>query len=342
MTETSSQGRSLLADWTLVFFVAVPLAFLLSIFVPAPAANEALTLVVGVSGVGRLAPYAALIQPLIVIMTVLLFYRIGKVVEFGRHPRELVAASFLGGLIGGLPSFYGSVSSLNGHGWDTGFGYVSSMGLAEPASVIDLLTVALLFFLIPVAGLGLRSLEGKVPSDGEREASFSKSFLAASFVVVVAALPAAELVSRVISPRPYFAIGVPSLWVALGPGLVGFAVFPALFILEFYLLGDRVRSGSLLRDIVVPVFVGGALGLVVGVLLTAYLSSPIALRGYLAFSPFAKTILLSLSQSVLIGAICLGAVSFRKALIAPGTGPKPRQDARQTESASPVSQGSQP
>ena len=268
-----SAAREDSEDWTYAFVIlllTIPLSAVVSNSFPLGA------VVAYLEGTNSfdLGPYFVLWQLAVTVLMLLVFYKVGERVNFGRHYRRFAVLAFTGALIGNLPGFFAYQSFFaGGEGWSGGFGYVSSFGIPEPSALVDLITAASASFMIPLAGLALACFRFQLLSRAEADAGAgSKRFsgplwsLVASFTIVVAALPVADLVSRLVPRFPPFHPDVAFL--QLVPDYAGFLVYPILLLVVFYLMGRNLDlegwGASRFRRFALCVFVGAAAGLFVG------------------------------------------------------------------------------
>ena len=308
-------------DYALVLLAAVVFSALLSYSYGALLPTNAdglLSLLFGRGAVLAFESYASTLDAALVALELFVFYELGKRLDFKSQYWKLSAISLAGSLIGNLPGFFESVSYQSGSGWQMGFGYVASFGLAEPSSILDLLTAAVGVFMIPVAGLALshvferRDVAG---SPGRRASSiFSSEISIVSFAIVVLALPVADIANILISrayPHPFVPGIAPSPWVDLAGGLVGFIVYPGLFLTAFYFLGKRLVSGSIpVKEFLESVFVSSVAGLLIGSFLNVLVANPSSLGRFLAAGDLAKLAVFVAAAGVSVSALALGAASL--------------------------------
>jgi len=245
----------------------------------------------GVYGSGLLIGMSFGAFELSLLGSVLIFYLIGKKVDFGSRCLFYSSLALAGALVGNIIGFLAdSLFLAGGSGWQIGLGYVASFGVAEPSSVLDVLAGTVGCFMIPVAGLSLAYLRtgasSLTPSPDvsptERPVPPS-SFYVAVFVVAAAALPVAGIVHALISQGPSsttIIVFSQNPWPSLISGYVGFLVYPVLLICTFYFLGRNSRFEW--KDIprfMVSIFVAGAVGLLVGIALSEYLVQPGSVLG---------------------------------------------------------------
>jgi hypothetical protein len=272
------------AGWgysALVLLLTIPLAAVVSNAFPLSA------VIASVSGANGfdLGPYFVLWQLAVTVLMVFVFYKVGERLDFFKSYRRLAGLAFAGALIGNLPGFYVYQNFfMGGAGWSGGFGYVSSFGLPEPSSLIDLLTAAATSFMIPLAGLALASfrlqllspVEAGADADPERPYDPLSPFVV-SFAVVAAVLPVAGLVYKLLPTEliPFGTAGGDA-WRELAPGYIAFLIYPTLLLVAFYLMGSRLNldlwGARIFRRFAVSVFIGAVVGLFVGDIISELIS----------------------------------------------------------------------
>jgi hypothetical protein len=280
-------------DWTypvIVLLLTIPLSAAVSDSFPLAAVAEYIT---GANSFG-LGPYYVLAQLAFTLFMLFTFYKVGEGVDFPGQFRRFALFAFVGAVIGDLPGFYVYTSRMffgGGEAWGGGFGYVMSIGLPEPSSLVDLLTAAALASIIPLAGLALAvfrfQLRSPAGADGDPGKSSGALWsFAATLVLVVAEFAASEYVYTLVkAPIPLF----PPYDVSrqLIPGYLGFLIYPVLLLVVFYLMGRRLDLGSWgagkFGGFALSVFVGAVAGLLVGDVLSTVIagsSVPGLFEGY--------------------------------------------------------------
>ena len=230
-----------------------------------------------------LGPYFVLWQLAFTVVMLYVFYKVGERVDFPGTYRRLAFMAFVGALIGNLPGLY--VYNFNvynngpfigfGQEWGYGFGYVTSFGIAEPSSLIDLLTAAVASFMIPLAGLALAhfrlqflSPAGDVsPGEGPKKTRGPLSPFVVTFLVVVAFLPVTRIASSLFATAPPPTFPYRFTIQQLIPGYAGFLVYPFLLLVAFYAMGATLDMGlwgaRSFRRFALSVFEGAVAGLFV-------------------------------------------------------------------------------
>lgn len=211
------------------------------------------------------------------VATIIIFYEVGKRVDFAGHYRQLTAFAFAGSLIGNLPGFYLYTADwVGGRSWGTGFGYIQGFGLPEPSSIIELLASTISSFLIPIAGLAIAYFSFQRGSARKHDDSpvagswSSLRFFLVALVITTLTLPFTEVVYRALIP-PFY-LGPPPEF-ALVPAYVGYLVYPILFLVSFYIMGRKLNtSRSGLMRFGLTTLVGALAGLFLGLILVAYVS----------------------------------------------------------------------
>ena len=266
-------------DWTypvIVLLLTIPLSAVVSDSFPLAAVASYIT---GANSFG-LGSYYVLGQLAFTLLMLLTFYKVGEGVDFPGQFRRFALFAFVGAVIGDLPGFYVYTSRMffgGGEAWGGGFGYVMSIGLPEPNSLVDLVTAAALASIIPLAGLALAVFRFQLRSPAGAGGDPGKSSgalwpFAAAFFVIAAVFPASELVYTFVkTPIPPFPMHV--VWRQLIPGYLGFLIYPVLLLVVFYLMGRRLDLGSWgagrFGGFALSVFVGAVAGLLVGDVLNA-------------------------------------------------------------------------
>ena len=218
------------------------------------------------------------------VSAVIVFYEIGKRMDFASNYRLLALLAFAGALLGNLPGFYLYTTTFFGYMWGGGFGYVRSFGFPEPSSIVNLLTSAVAAFMIPLAGLALAYFRfQRVPATGTHASSGTQDerrpllpFFAVCFVVVLLAVPVGDLVYRAVAPQLTLPIPAPGIG-DLVSGYAAFLIYPMLFLVGFFLMGrklDPAERGP--ARFAVTVFIAAAAGLFSSQFLSSYISAPSA------------------------------------------------------------------
>ena len=244
-------------------------------------------------GPGHTFPaYAALLLHFAdVLVAVGTFYLIGWRVDFKRY-KMLAGLSFAGALAASaLGYLLATTESGGGIYWGTGFGFVTSLNVAEPSGMLDILASAVASFMFPVAGYvigqfrraqaGVSEAVTVAPLGARRTPILP--FVVAGLVITAAALPLSNLVHQFLTAsRPEVVITNPGPWPGLAAGYVGFLIYPVLLMLTFFFLG-RNRSGGIdLRRLGGPILAAGMVGPLAGLLLSLY---PTYAAGYPVFTP---------------------------------------------------------
>jgi hypothetical protein len=205
---------------------------------------------------------------------VFVFYQVGKRIDFSGSYGLLAALAFMGALIGNLPGFYVYASESLGVGWGSGFGYVTSFGIPEPSSIINLFTAAVGTFMIPIAGLALAhfrfqfdSVLDETSAGAARAGRISLLTFIVSFLIVSTDYPLAILARNLLQGAAPIEFPVRDFSKELIPGYVGFLIFPALFLLAFFLVGTRLDLGlwgpSKFEGFALSLFLGGVTGILI-------------------------------------------------------------------------------
>jgi hypothetical protein len=259
--------------------------------------------------------YAILWQLAVVLLMVFAFYQVGKDIDLPRTYGRLAVSAFLGALIGNLPGFYVYTSRFFGVGWGAGFGYVTSFGIGEPSSIINLFTAAVGAFMIPMAGLALAHFRFQLVSSLDEPGPGSESAVGSalspfivSFFIATMALTVASLVRNLLLGGPHTDLPVQNLSKELVPGYIGFLTYPVLLLLAFFFMGRRLDLDywglERFERFGLSVFLGGAAGLLVGACLSLWIadSSVSAL--------FDLSNLGNLSESLVLAGVSVLALGF--------------------------------
>ena len=266
-------------------------------------------LVAGCEIAHSFAPYLEWYQLVGVLITVFVFYRLGRKIDFARRHLLLAGVSFLGVLVGNIPGFLLQNTS-GGSGYGYGLGYVYSFGAIDLGSILGLITVAMTGFMIPVAGLALAFFRNQyAPLKEEQIAKmggfFSPfSFFIAGFVIVVLSFLAADLVGIFVRQRfpSTDSLLHPPYLTYLVPGYVAFMFYPVLFLIVFYFMGKKLNTKKDgLFGFAGSVFIAGLAGLMVSYPLIVYIESPSTIANLLLPSNLVKL----LGDSVIIAIFVL-------------------------------------
>jgi hypothetical protein len=257
-----------------------------------------------------------LLQLASLVISVWLFYMIGKRVELRNRPLSFAAIVLVGTLIGNTIDYI-IYAPLYGQGWETSFGDVVAWGTGDLTSFLTILTLAVASFMVPVAGLALSSLrqdslEGFQTSGAPERPSY-RSFLVSAFVIAALASPISSEVYKVLGylSSQTGSITVESLdpWQGLISGYVGFLVYPVLLIVAFYFFGQgRTMSWKDLARFGLRTFVAGAGGLLVGLVLSVGIES-----GWGAIGSYLLSNLLSHIVFLVFGGLLILVVGFGSA-----------------------------
>ncbi len=193
----------------------------------------------------------------------LVFYLLGKRLDFPGQYLQLAVLSFAGVLIGEIPQFVSIQTPSATSSVITEFGF-ARVTLGE---LIPVLYGAFQLFAILFAGLGLAFLrQGRLratlwstSATGERQL-FSPRVLIVGFTITMAAYLASELTAVFWSTMPQ------SWQLAFSLDVYVFVFFyPLLFFVAFYFLGKRLDSiGGGIIAFAISSFVAGALGFLMG------------------------------------------------------------------------------
>ena len=201
----------------------------------------------------------------------LVFYLIGRRIDFrGRYPL-LAVLSFVGALVGELPQF------VLVHTPSVDSSVITGFSLASPSlgDSVSALSGAFQAAAIPFAGLALAFLrEGYLrdalwpPSSetGERQL-LSRPVLAVGFAILIVAYLAAEFTDVIGSRLPQLGQSALISSTVFSPydAFVYDFFYPLLFFIAFYFLGKRLDTlGGGIVAFAVSVFVSGALGYLIG------------------------------------------------------------------------------
>ena len=227
-------------------------------------------------------------------MFFLVFYMLGKRVDFHGQYLRLAVLCFAGVLVGELPHFVSLQTPSPGSSSITGFSLVGG----SFDGYILVLSDALQSFAVPFAGLALAfvredKLRGALwppPSATGDRRLLSLRVVIVGFAIATAAYLASVLTSVIgVSPSQQGQSGfLNSILVPLAShsNYVFDFFYPLLFFIAFYLIGKRLdRIGGGMIAFSVSLFVAGALGYLVGNDL-AYFVLVFALPGYPHSSPF--------------------------------------------------------
>jgi len=249
-------------------------------------------------------------------ISVSVFYMIGTRIDFKSNSLSYAVVSFFGTFVGAVVVYFVSASQV-GTVWETGFGYVSSFGTPDPSSFLSILTAAIGNFMVPVAGLALSSLKREESlADATASRPSLRDFILVTFIIVALALPVSvtmfQILGYVTAGTGFIIVGGPDPWRSLIPGYVGFLVYPVLLIVIFYIMG-RGRS---LRWRDVPrfglwIFVAGAAGLMIGLVLNVAIADQGAVLSYLTrTNPLSHLVYLVVNGALILAvglaSVCLG------------------------------------
>ena len=264
------------------------------------------------SYVGQLLQLASLI------ISVWVFYVIGRRVDFRHNCLSLVAIALLGTFIGNAADYF-AYAPLAGQGWQTGFGSVVTWGTGDLTSILTIVTASVAGFMIPISGLALSSLRrdslAGFQIGGPREGASHRSFFVSAFVIAALA--------ESVSAEVYQALGsltsrsgliiIESFdpWQGLISGYIGFLVYPILLLTTFYFLGrGRTIVWREVPKFGLKTFAAGVGGLLTGLILSVGFQDGWGVVGsYLVSDPLGHCIFLAVN-GVLILALGFASASL--------------------------------
>ncbi len=209
----------------------------------------------------------------VIILMLLVFYELGKRLDFARDNLRLVCLCFVGSFLGNLPGYY-AWSTSGGTTWGSGFGYVRSNGFPEPAGIVGLIAAAVATFMIPVAGLALAQFSFLDRPGEDPHSRSTMRFSVAAFLILLVSFPVTELGQRLLFPHPPAPFS-PLGDVLLLPGYFGFLVYPIAFLGSLYLIGHRSDLRQItVKSFAASIFIVSFIAILLSFFIGTYIANP--------------------------------------------------------------------